>query len=186
MLESALALTALFTDLSVTHMPEFRSLVMNRDTLALPPRLLTQVGSTKQTGGRLYRFMANDSDYYLDHRGQAARERVERFQPLLNVRDGVAVWDGYEEGLLPTRAYANFARLFNRNLRNDRPDAPLLAMMQCTAMLTEYPIGDPGPNWRVAATSPGGAAGQYRLWKTDYPAASGHRPAGCARDRPDR
>jgi hypothetical protein len=61
---------------------------------------------------------------------------------------GIATTDGYEEGLLPTYSLANFLRRFNRNLRQERPDAALLGMMGASRLLTEFPLPDDlGPGY---------------------------------------
>ena len=52
-----------------------------------------------------------------------------------------------------------------RNTRYHRRFA-LLAAMQSNKVLSEYPVENPGPNWSLAATAPGGAsrcAGEVRL-----------------------
>ncbi|MCX7716798.1 MAG: hypothetical protein N2111_00120 [Candidatus Sumerlaeaceae bacterium] len=106
--------------------------------------------------GRVHRFMADDSNYYLDNRPSAVARRMVRLQPNANLITSVrmSVLDGYEEALLPTRSYANFLRRFNRNLRYETLDAPLLALLRTSMVLTEYPVDKMGALWTRAVERP--------------------------------
>lgn len=126
---------------------------------------------------RMYRFMAYDSDIYLNNSPAGVAERHLRAQPNLNTLNGLPLLDGYEEGLLPTRNIANLYRRFNRNLRTDSPDAALLAMLQSNFMMTEFPLPLPDENWqRVSADFPrpavvpasAGHPTAYSFWQSSY------------------
>jgi hypothetical protein len=79
-----------------------------------------------------------------------------RLQPNANLITSVrtSVLDGYEEALLPTRSYANFLRRFNRNLRYETLDAPLLALLRSSVVLTEYPVDKMGASWTRVVEQP--------------------------------
>lgn len=137
----------LFGDLTLTHMAESRTLIFASESLSLLPGRISGFIRLAQGEGRLYRFMMSDSDYYLDHRPEAVIARATRLQPDMSILGGVQTLDGYEEGLLPTRSFANFLRKFNRNLRNETVDAPLLGLMGSNLMLTEYSIAGLRGTW---------------------------------------
>jgi hypothetical protein len=103
---------------------------------------------TAERPNRVFRFMRDDSDFYLDHRPKAVAQRIYRLQPNLNALHGIAVVDGYEEGLLPSWRLANFFRAYNRNLRNSTLDGPLLSLLGVDRVLTEYPLAMESPYWR--------------------------------------
>ena len=164
------ALLVVAADLAIVHAPEIRHRMVDERLLEMPVES-ARVLAAPNVEGRVHRFMAHDSDLYLDTRGEAVFQRRFRLQPNMNAPAGIAVLDGYEEGLLPPRHYANFLRRFNRNLRSDRPDATLLALMGSNTIVTEYPITDMGPLWNQ---SPGALyffGTTYRLWESDMPAA---------------
>lgn len=161
---------AVVADLAVTHAPELAARLIPQEAFQLPNPTLKAIASAfpetpnpQFPVSRLYRFMANDSDYFLDYRASAVRQRLLRLQPNMNAPDGVATIDGYEEGLLPTRAYANFLRRFNRNLRFETLDARLLALMGGAMVLTEYPDDRVGPDWERVALLPNPSGAPLRL-----------------------
>lgn len=165
--------TIVAADFGVTHRPELLSLFASAEALQSSHPALMGLHPTVQSPQRLYRFMAYDADLYLDHRSSAIAERYARLQPNLNMLYEVAVADGYEEGLLPPWAYGNFLRRFNRNLRNESLDAPLLALMGVQFVLTEYPQSF-DPNWweKVYETPNRPWIGtKYSLWKNRIPTA---------------
>jgi hypothetical protein len=110
--------------------------------------------------GRIYRFVRDDSNFDLDDRATAVRQRFLRLQPSTQLLSGLSLTEGYEEGLLPTWAYGNFVRRFNRNLRQDRPDPALLDLMGVGLLQTEYPLEeDLGSPFRPPLSLPGGLRG---------------------------
>ncbi len=160
-------------DLALNHFAALKSVLVPVHALAARPMKPDLPGNT----GRLYRFMAFDSDLYLNNSPAAVAERHVRVQPNLSSVLGVPLTDGYEEGLLPNRTYANLQRQFNRNLRSDSPDAALLAFLGAGLILTEYPL-QPGNAWQPASpvyprshvvppTIPGAPA-TYQYWKSRY------------------
>ncbi|MCX7019463.1 MAG: hypothetical protein NTY46_10860 [Candidatus Sumerlaeota bacterium] len=169
---AVLLVLVLGADLSLTHNAELNSLFVETRVLDITPPPMRVMADNQSSGRapRLHRFMADDSNYYLDHRLSAVAGRLVRLQPDLNMTMGIALTDGYEEGLLPTRACANFMRKFNRNLRNDKLNAPLLALMGVNFVLTEYPINDMGPNWRKVGQPYGAPGMNCQLWQSDYSA----------------
>lgn len=132
-------LAAITADLFVVHRPELLTLLVRQEASRQVSPAIKALAETPYT--RLYRFMAHDSNYYLDNRAKAVYQRRLRLQPNQGSLTGVRLLDGYEEGLLPTRAYANMLRRFNRNLRSDSVDAGLLAMLGSNHLLTDYPLG---------------------------------------------
>lgn len=168
------ALTA--ADLAWTHRGELLSRLAPADYLSsqLPPAVQNQIRPRAQGSSagpdRIYRMMARDGDYYLDNRPQALLQRRVRLQPNLNVVEKRATLDGYEEGLLPLRAYANFLRHFNRNLRSPSPDPALLALMGSNRMLAEYPVAQT-TDWAAEGTPFQTPTGPLQLWKSRFPAA---------------
>ncbi len=159
-------------DLAWTHRPELTSLFVPLEVLeAEKPMLSTK--PSPQSPSRTYRFMAHDSDLYLDHRSGAVAERFIRLQPNLNLFHHVALVDGYEEGLLPAWPYGNFLRRLNRNLRHETLDAPLLALMGVNYVISEYPAEFASQYWeRVGTTQPRRLTNtSYSLWKNRIPAA---------------
>lgn len=137
------ALCALFcVDLAANNFRELSSVLVPTSVLRFKPF------ATPSCPSRLYRFMSADSDLYLNNTAQAVAERIIRVQPNVSSTYGVAVLDGYEEGLLPLRARADLFRRFNRNLRWDDPDAALLAFMGSSQMLTEFPLPT-GGHWHL-------------------------------------
>lgn len=177
-LRSLLALSCLVivaADLAWTHRPELESLFVPNEVLHLAAPLDAPVAAQPGSPNRVYRFMAHDSDFFLDHRASAVAERFLRQQPNLNMLWEKPLTDGYEEGLLPAWRYANFLRRFNRNLRNDELDAPLLALMGVNTVLTEYPVSFAKAGWTLVAQTTSRAAGsfgaRYTLWRSPYPTA---------------
>jgi hypothetical protein len=162
-----IAVLAVVVDLAWTHRPEIDSLLIPREVLNDAKPLLSGTCPTPDSPQRVYRFMANDSDLYLDHRVTAVAERVYRLQPNINIPWSVALVDGYEEGLLPAWEYGNFLRRFNRNLRNATLDAPLLALMGAGFAVTEYPVSlDPHYWERVSTTAVRPLVGaRYTVWR---------------------
>jgi len=136
-------------DLALTHRPELASILVSSEVLDLPRSRVASVPQLRNGSVRLYRFMQNDSNFYLDNRRAGVVQRGVRLQPNGGSAHGIAVTDGYEEGLLPTRAYANLLRRFNRNLRSGSPDAGLLAAMDAGYMLTEYPLPSKAGRWNL-------------------------------------
>src|SRR5690606_27644360 len=110
----------------------------------------------------------------------AVAERMVRLQPNLSSVTRIPLIDGYEEGLLPVRTFANLQRRYNRNLRTDSPDASLLAFLGSNLMLTEFPLPT-GPDWQSASpqyTRPAfvpstvqEALAVHQYWKSIYPSA---------------
>jgi hypothetical protein len=116
--------------------------------------------SPGEWAGRIYRFVRDDSNFDLDDRATAVRQRFQRLQPSTQLLSGLSLTEGYEEGLLPTWAYGNFVRRFNRNLRQDRPDPALLDLMGVGLLQTEYPLGEElGSPFRAPLSMPGGLRG---------------------------
>ena len=162
-------------DLALNHYKSIASVMVPAETLAAQPLADDRAAPYP---GTLYRFMSHDSDLFLNNSAAAVRERKIRTQPNFGSLDGVALLDGYEEGLLPTRNHANAHRLYNRNLRNDAPDVALLAFMRATTMLTEFPLPEQNNGWvpnssvvSRPAIVPGvfpGEPAAYRLWKSPY------------------
>ncbi|MBX7243908.1 MAG: hypothetical protein K1X53_00315 [Candidatus Sumerlaeaceae bacterium] len=169
-LASVAAILTLLADLSVTHRPELLGLFVPAAVLGYESPLLKKASTEVNDSPRVYRFTSNDSDYYLDHRPSAILQRLNRLQPNLNIIPAVATTDGYEEGLLPTRHYANFLRRFNRNLRRDLPDGPLLALMGSRLILTEFPIAAKSSSLRPIEQLSSGNAPNLFLLDTGYPA----------------
>lgn len=152
-------------DLAITHYPELSSLLVR--TGVLDTRPVFAGPKHAMSAERVYRFMARDSDYYLDHGESAVAQRMFRLQPNLNVLNVTATTDGYEEGLLPGRLYANFLRRHNRNIRGDTVDAPLLALLGVDTMVTEYPLRAPGSEWRLEREVGFGGV-QYQMWRSGF------------------
>jgi hypothetical protein len=152
-------------DLAVTHRAELGHRLTGTALLEMPVATADRFGPPASSAPRIHRFMANDSDLYLDQRGEAVLQRRFRLQPNMNLMDYRRLTDGYEEGLLPPRHYANFLRRFNRNLRNERPDAPLLALMGVGSVFTEYPITDMGALWEADGPAAYYFGTTYRLFR---------------------
>lgn len=164
----AVGVPALVTgDFCATHRAELLSLLVPAEVLRESSPVLSTVHPTTRSPQRVYRFMAYDADLYLDHRSSAIAERYARLQPNLNLLYNVAVADGYEEGLLPPWAYGNFLRRFNRNLRNESLDAPLLALMGVQFVFTEYPQSFDPHWWEKVYETPNRPwiGSKYSLWK---------------------
>lgn len=170
-------------DLALCQADWLRSVTIPRDVIDAPALIPPDVRHhLVTTHDRIYRFMAYDSDFYLDDTARAVRERRARLQPNLAGLPAVYLTDGYEEGLLPSRRKANLLRRYNRNLRGPAPDSALLAWMGATTMLTEYPLQPEREGWisagppflrpaTVPATAPDVVA-QYQWWRSPYrPAA---------------
>lgn len=138
-------------DLAIVHRPELSSLFVNVELLKERPNAATLIQPTVERPNRVFRFMRNDSDYYLDHRPKAVVQRIYRIQPNLNAIHGIALIDGYEEGLLPSWRLGNFLRAYNRNLRNATLDGALLSLLGVDQVLTEYPLAMESPYWRNAS-----------------------------------
>lgn len=161
-LVSAAALLLLIADLTITQRPELQSTVVDSEFLTSKSGPGAQIAGT---GASAYRFMQNDADYYLDNSSRAVLQREQRAQPNLTSVFKLHVLDGYEEGLLPTRAWANFIRRYNRNLRSDRVDPTLLSLIGTSYMLTDYAIPDFGPVWAQIRSQ-----SNLTLWQNTYPA----------------
>ncbi|PKO15025.1 hypothetical protein CVU37_13550 [candidate division BRC1 bacterium HGW-BRC1-1] len=166
-LASILVVAIILVDFAWVHFAEIRHRVISSELIAMPLKIDDTLGGELDQVGRIHRFMANDSDFYLDSRGEAVFQRRFRLQPNMNVFLPTALLDGYEEGLLPPRHYANFLRRMNRNLRSDRPDAALLALMGCNRIFTEYPITDMGADWHLTRPPIKFGNIEYRIWKSD-------------------
>jgi len=176
------AFVAVVADYAITQRQEFRSLLVNKNrVLARSPFL-----HFAHTPSRLYRFIRNDSDYYLNNSAASVSERAIRLQPNLQELHHVHLLDGYEEGLLPTRQQANFLRAYLRNFRTDQVDAPLLSLMGCNLMFTDYPPPAPGSAWSLVHELPSesGLDGKLRLWKSSYPAVQAFSESGYAATTP--
>jgi hypothetical protein len=135
--------TILITQIAVAtwaHRPEFIRRLVPVQALISPGTKLDRTPYPLAGTGRIHRFMRDDSNYYLDDRPTAVRERILRKQPGFPMLHGIATTDGYEEGLLPTLAYANFLRRWNRNLRQEKPDPLLLGVLGAEHLLTDYPL----------------------------------------------
>ncbi|MCX7625412.1 MAG: hypothetical protein N2Z21_04295 [Candidatus Sumerlaeaceae bacterium] len=160
-------------DFSLTHRPELLSLLTPAAAMRNLNTTVEDIRPTCDSPQRVYRFMAYDADLYLDHRSSAVAERYVRIQPNLNMLYGVAVSDGYEEGLLPPWPYGNFLRHFNRNLRNESLDRALLALMGVQFVLTEYPATFDSTMWeKISETPPRSWTGtKYSLWRNRIPTA---------------
>lgn len=176
-------------ELATVHAPEISNRMVDERLLEMPVGSAAALAG-QPAPGRVHRFMAHDSDLYLDTRGDAVFQRRFRMQPNMNAPHGIAVLDGYEEGLLPPRHFANFLRRYNRNLRSDRPDAVLLALMGSNRVFTEYPITDMGPGWRRTPETLYFFGTTYRIWQSEMPSAlfldaSPLAPAIAASDSPD-
>lgn len=166
---AALAIVILIIDLAWTHSHELTIRLVER--VAIETERIPKLSNTN--GSRVYRFMAYDSDYYLDNSRAAVVERVARLQPATNILVGTSFVDGYEQGLLPTRHYANFLRRYNRNLRNGRGlDPALLALVRCSTVFTEYPPEDFASNWKYVRTAPSPAGRDYLVWQSEYAGTS--------------
>ena len=170
-LATILVMGIIIIDFGWVHFAEIRHRVIPAELLTMPLKIDQTLEGQIEQAGRIHRFMANDSDFYLDSRGPAVLQRRFRLQPNMNVSMPVALLDGYEEGLLPPRHYANFLRRMNRNLRSDRPDAALLSMMGCNRIFTEYPITDMGLDWHSAKPAIRFGGFFYRVWTSDMPSA---------------
>lgn len=133
-------------DLALVHYPALRSILVPVQALAPRPLLAEGVFKDLIPAGRVYRFMSKDSDLYLNNSAAAVAERAIRLQPNSPSANAVAVTDGYEEGLLPTRHHANLFRKYNRNFRADSPDPALLAFLGSNVMLSEFPL-PAGTDW---------------------------------------
>lgn len=170
-------------DLALSHADWLTSVTVPRAAIHAPVLIPADVRQhLGVTGDRVYRFMAFDSDFYLDEGAAAVRERRARLQPNLADAPSVYLLDGYEEGLLPTRRRANLLRKFNRNLRGPSPDPTLLAWMGSATMLTEYPLAPRPDDWApagepflrpptVPSLDPGRNA-RYQWWKSQFTPAS--------------
>jgi hypothetical protein len=66
--------------------------------------------------------------------------RLLSHQPHMNVPLRVPLVDGYEEGLAPTARHKDFLYEFNRNFRQFRPDAQLLALLGVAHVYTDLPV----------------------------------------------
>lgn len=130
----------LIVDAAFAHFTALKSVLVPVQSLSIRPILPESLIQSLSHSHRLYRFMAFDSDLYLNNSPAAVAERVLRLQPNMNSLSGIALVDGYEEGLMPLRSRANLLRRYNRNLRNDSPDAALLAFLGSNTMLTEFPL----------------------------------------------
>jgi len=159
------ALVILVADLTLTHRQELEHRLIQARLLRMPVASLDRFDLPPATAPRLHRFMANDSDLYLDQAGDAVLQRRFRLQPNLNALESLRLTDGYEEGLVPPRHYANFLRRFNRNLRSDKPDEALLALMGAGCIMTEYPITDVGPGWEADGPAAYYFGTTYRFFK---------------------
>lgn len=172
---------AVASGLSINHLPALKSVMVS--AAALKPRPLLPADLAKELqndGGRIYRFMAMDSDLYLNNSRAAVTERVVRLQPNLASLTGIGLVDGYEEGLLPPRNRANLLRRYNRNLRGPSPDAALLAALNSRIMLSEYPLKPEPGAWQPASSLISrppvvpplmdNAAASYQFWRSAYPA----------------
>lgn len=170
----AVAVVALVADLAIVHRPELRARLVDASVLraAAPPAGLPRPSPAGP--GRVHRLFARDSDFDLDDRATAVRARLTRLQPGLNAPPltpgGVATLDGYEQGLLPTRAWANFLRRYNRNLRQSKPDASLLAMAGAAAVFAELPVAADGAPWTAAGPGTGMAGDGSTAAYTSSPA----------------
>lgn len=154
------AAALVFLDLLITHGPE-RQLNYTRTALAEAARNAGP-SDLRYIRTRLFRLMGNDSDFYLDNNPIAVSARVSRIQPNLNSMMRLRILDGYEEGLLPIRSYANLMRLYNRNLRSDAPDQLLLRYLGVGQILTEYPAQPDAAlvsEWSAPKSPP------LRLWR---------------------
>ncbi len=160
--------TCCAVDLAITHWAELEMRLVRSKVLDLPIPSESRLADATGKAGRLYRFMSRDSDLYLDPTGDAVYQRRYRMQPNLNLPDGIPVLDGYEEGLLPPRHYANFLRRHNRNLRSGEPDAALLAMMGCGRMFTEYPLPGKVPEWVQDGPAGYFFGVTYRVWRSVF------------------
>ena len=123
---------------------------------------------------RLFRLAMGDDDSLVRERhfdatfarGNPIYNRMASIQPHMNVAAHFVTIDGYEEGLVPTARMKDFLYAFNRNFRQQRPDATLLMLLGVRAIYTELPIdelvytrtkrfSDPiafdNPNWCGAA-----------------------------------
>jgi hypothetical protein len=168
---AAMTIVALVADLSLTHTPELKSILADRRILDIRPSLPKFTSSTAGSASRLYRFMANDSDYYLDHRAQAVAQRIARLQPNLNALQGIPTIDGYEEGLHPSWRFANHLRAFNRNLRNSTLDAQLLALMGVNRVVSEYPLAMDTRHWEPCREGFSSGGVKYQIWRNCIPSA---------------
>ncbi len=176
----AVGLVVLTTlDLAINHGEGLRlkmTPVVHAEARPLVPRAVAE--DVGVTGGRIYRFMAFDSDLYLNNAPAGVAERNARLQPNQSSIASLYLTDGYEEGLLPTRNHANLYRNYNRNFRDSSPDAALLAVVGARYMLTEYEILPDPEIWSVASEAylrgdivPSMGAGMrpgYRWWKSAY------------------
>src|SRR4029450_5435169 len=72
-------------DFSITQNKEFRSLLVDKHrVLARSP-----FAASLNPATRLYRFVRNDSDYYLDNSAKAVSERAVRLPPNLQLMHSV-------------------------------------------------------------------------------------------------
>ncbi|AXA35623.1 MAG: hypothetical protein KatS3mg130_1038 [Candidatus Sumerlaea sp.] len=160
-------------DLAIVHRPELSSLFVSVELLQERTNSATLIQPTLERPNRVFRFMRNDSDYYLDHQPKAVVQRIYRIQPNLNALHGIALIDGYEEGLLPSWRLGNFLRAYNRNLRNATLDGALLSLLGVVKVLTEYPLAMESPYWRNAGpphvSQLDGVT--YTVWKNSAPTA---------------
>ncbi|MGI8908672.1 MAG: hypothetical protein ACR2IE_19545 [Candidatus Sumerlaeaceae bacterium] len=155
----ATCIALLIADLCWTNWTELYGQLV--DSTAV--RRISPLASHLKDGARLYRFMQNDSDLYLDNRASLVPYRGARLLPNLTSVQRVQVLDGYEEALLPTRAWANLLRRYNRNLRSDHVDARLVALLGAGHLLTDYPIRSFGLEWKSVAAHQWPAGG-ISLW----------------------
>jgi len=166
----AVVVLATVGDLVLTAHRGLKHKVVPKDYVAEGLRNAAWPVAGHDDDARIHRFMADDSNYYLDNRPPAVARRMVRLQPNANLiaTTATSLLDGYEEALLPTRSYANFLRRFNRNLRFETLDAPLLALMRADTVLTEYPVDRMGPQWRRVSSRMDGEKVYYVL-RSQYP-----------------
>lgn len=114
---------------------------------------------------RIYRLTVSDDArllrervrYPLSESGASVHERLSVMQPNTSMIAGVMQVEGYEEGLLPTARTADFLARFNRNLRQQRPDPTLLALLGVDFLLSDLPVDEsvytreesPYPGWSL-------------------------------------
>lgn len=167
-------------DLAATHSSGLRSIMVPVEVLNARPLMPENIRyHLVSSDERVYRFMAFDSDIYLNNKPAAVAERIVRLQPNQNSLSHIGLVDGYEEGLFPLRDRANLFRMYNRNLRGPSPDGSLLAALGAGLMLTEYPISPDEDAWTPVSPEyarspvvPSLAASvppSYRWWRSQYP-----------------
>jgi hypothetical protein len=177
-----LLVVATTADLAINHHASLKSVLIPTAVLSARPIMPADLAAElQQSGASIYRFMAFDSDLHLNDSAAAVAERFARLQPNLGSIFKLNITDGYEEGLLPTRARANLSRRYNRNLRGPSPDPALLAAMGANVMLTEYPLTPDPAQWTplspgysrppVAPSMDPSVPAVYTWWRSPYPAA---------------